>query len=416
VKFFYALRGASGRGHLWLSSLTLALLTIALRWPGALIGDSVVQLAEIRSGHLTDWHPPLMAVVWRAMDTSAQAMLALQNLIYWLGFALLSDRLWQDGRRKWAGLMLVVGLSPLSLNYLGAIQKDTLLTSLFVLATGLTACFGARAGAVSAFIGMLTRANAVFAFGPYAVLTRSRPLRILLCLIVAAVLVPVSSLINQKLLGAAPSHVEKSLQLFDLAGIERYSGHQVLGRNFSRCYSPFYWDSLELGCKAFTRTPENITSRWVSAIADEPVAYARHRLSNFNHNIYFLVPPLQECVLVPQFHKNCRGSPSLLLDAMSRNALFWPVTWLMIGLIFLSLPLDPLAETLALSALLYGFAYVIVGVASGFRYFYWTEVALQIALLWQTATVGLPQWRRLVFPVLLLWTICYLYRYLPMVV
>ena len=416
MKFFYSLRGASGRGHLWLSSLTLALLTIALRWPGALIGDSVVQLAEIRSGHLTDWHPPLMAVVWRAMGTSAQAMLVLQNLLYWLGFGLLADRLLQDGRRNWAGFMLVVGLSPLSLNYLGTIQKDTLLTSLFVLATGLTACFGARAGIVSAFIGVLTRANAVFAFGPYAVRTRSRPLTILLSLIVAAALVPVSSVINHRILGAAPSHVEKSLQLFDLAGIERYSGKHVLGPKFSRCYSPFYWDSLELGCNAFTQTPENITHSWLTAIADEPVAYARHRLSNFNHNIYFLVPPLQECALVPQFHKNCRGNPSLLMDAVSRNALFWPVTWLVLGLILLSLPLDPLAETLVVSALLYGFAYLIVGVASGFRYFYWSELALQVALVWQAATVGLPEWRRLLFPILLLWIISYLYRYLPTVV
>ena len=415
MKSLVFVRSLSDRGYVWLSSLILALLTIALRWPGSLIGDSVVQLAEIRSGHLTDWHPPLMTVVWRAMGTNAQAMLVLQNLLYWLGFGLLADRLLQDGRRNWAGLMLVVGLSPLSLNYLGTIQKDTLLTSLFVLATGLTACFGARAGIVSAFIGVLTRANAVFAFGPYAARTRSRWRTILLSLILAAILVPVSSVINHRILGAASSHVEKSLQLFDLAGIERYSGQHVLGPEFSRCYSSFYWDSLELGCNAFTRTPQNITSRWLNAIADEPVAYARHRLSNFNHNIYFLVPPLQECALVPQFHQNCRGSPSLLMDAISRNALFWPVTWLVLGLILLSLPLDPLAETLVLSALLYGFAYLIVGVASGFRYFYWTELAVQVALVWQAATVGLPQWGRLLFPIMLLWMIGYLYRYLPMV-
>jgi hypothetical protein len=75
-----------------------------------------------------------------------------------------------------------------------------------------------------------------------------------------------------------------------------------------------------------------------------------------------------------------------------------------------------LAETLVVSALLYGFAYLIVGVASGFRYFYWSELALQVALVWQAATVGLPEWRRLLFPILLLWIISYLYRYLPTVV
>ena len=64
---------------------------------------------------------------------------------------------------------------------------------------------------------------------------------------------------------------------------------------------------------------------------------------------------------------------------------------------------------------LYGMGYLIVGVASGFRYFYWTELAVQISLLWQLAH-GLPRWRSIAIAVLATWVIGYAYRYGPMLI
>ena len=101
---------------------------------------------------------------------------------------------------------------------------------------------------------------------------------------------------------------------------------------------------------------------------------------------------------------------------MSRNPLFWPVTWLLIGSSMLFTRLEPVARALVLSGLLYGFSYLVFGVAAGFRYFYWTELAIQLAMVWQLATSGLPQWRRIAVAVAAMWIAGLAFRYLPLLV
>lgn len=391
---------------IWVIAALLCLAIVFLAWPGTEIGDNIRQLSEIRSGRLTDWHPPLMSVVWRALGTTAQSMLILDCILYWVGFACLADQLRREKGSGWALAMLAIGLSPLSVYYLGRVQKDTLMAALFVLATGLGARFGRGYAAIPAFLGMLARANAVFAAPPLLLRTKGLLATLLLSIVLALALIPLSTFINRSLFGAEASHVEKSLQLFDIAG----SGQG----EFMRCYTPFEWDTLQSRCHAFDRSPDDLTGRWLTIIAEHPVAYALHRLSFFNHAIFFLVPPRQECVAMPQDDScTAEGAYPLLKDAITRNALFWPVTWLVVGFVLLLLPLDPLARSLALSGMMYGLAYLVVGVASGFRYFYWTELSVQIALLWQLAH-GLPRWRWIAWAVLATWIAGYAWRYLPL--
>jgi hypothetical protein len=406
-------RPASSSGALWAAAGSLLLLTIAWHWPGKLIGDSITQLSEIESGRLTDWHPPLMAVIWRALGSTPQSMLVLQASLYWLGLALLADRLRLQAGTRWAYAMLLIGLTPMSFIYLGVIQKDTLMTALFILAVGMSVRSVPAYGLVPAFVGMLVRANAVFAMPPLVVRSRRIAPTIALCLVLALLLVPVSRFINLSLLGAERSNVEKTLQLFDLAGIQKISGRRDLGPDIASCYSPFYWDSLEYGCQAFARSRDDLAGTWLGAIVSEPVAYARHRVSHFNHAIFFAVPPLQECIgNAGQYAAACgSGEATLLKDAIVRNAFLWPVTWLVVGTFLLFMRLEPTARVLTLSGVLYGIAYLIIGVASGFRYFYWTEFAIQVALVWQLATAGLPQWRRIVAAVAVTWAIGYAWRY-----
>jgi len=391
------------------------LAIIAVRWPGALIGDSLNQLREIQTGRITDWHPPLMAVLWRAIGATPQAMLLVQVSIYWAGIALIADQLRRQTAAKWGYAVLLVGLSPMSLLYLGTIQKDTLLVALLALSAGLCLRFGKTTALLPGFLAMLTRANAIFAVPPLLV-TRQRLLpTFIYCALISAALFPLSKFVNHTVFRAESSNVEKALQLFDIAGIEHHSGRRFLGADISRCYSVFYWDSLALDCQALARTPDDLSGMWIEAISDEPLAYARHRLDHFNHTIFFLVPPLQECVYVPKHHPNCRpGGDSLLKDAVLRNPLLWPVTWLAVGTCLLFVRLDWPARTFALSGLLYGYGYLVVGVAAGFRYFYWTELAVQLALVWQAATLGIDRWRSIASLVIAVWIAGYLYRYLPL--
>jgi hypothetical protein len=400
-------------GNVWVVASVLALLTIVLSWPGSLIGDSLNQLAEIKRGRLTDWHPPLMAVIWRALGATPQSMLVLQTSIYWFGFALIADELRRVADLKWGFAILIVGLTPMSLIYIGVVQKDTLLTAFFILSVGLSVRFGRVYGVIPGLLAALTRANAVFAFPPLIINKQRLSTNIALCLAISLALIPASQFVNLSLVGAERSNVEKSLQLFDMAGIESVSGRQFLGPSVSRCYSPFYWDTLELDCGAFKGSGQDLTRPWINAIAAEPIAYLGHRLNFYNHTIFFLVPPLQECVYVPRWHDCAPGGNSLLKDAVVRNAFLWPVTWLVVGVMLLFMPLERTARMLTLSGLFYGLGYLVVGVASGFRYFYWTELAIQVGLVWQIATGGLPKWRWIAAAVLLLWVIGYAYRYGP---
>ena len=356
-----------------------------------------------------------MTVVWRVLGATPPSLLILQVVLYWTGLGLLASELQQRGRGRWAFLILATGLTPISLFYIGTVQDDTLLTALLLMTIGLSVRFGTVTGAISGVFAVLTRPNAVFAAPPLLLRTRSIFMTVGLCGLISLALIPASRFVNIYVFRAERSHVEKSLQLFDLAGIEHFSGRHTLGPQFSRCYTPFYWDTLALDCQAFAKTGDELTGTWLNAIAAEPLAYAEHRLSHFNDAIFFLVPPIQECVFVPQHHP-CAGSHLLLKDAVTRNALFWPITWLLIGLLLLVGPVEPPAQMLALSGLLYGFGYLAVGVASGFRYFYWTELAVQLAIAWQVATSGIPQWRRIMGPTLILWAVAYAYRYLPLVV
>lgn len=403
-------RATTGTLPFWwpwpLAALLFSCTTLAW-WPGTLIGDSANQLIEIHTGHVTDWHSPMMSRLWQLIGARPQSILVLDGLIYWSGVALLADQLRREAGNRWALAMIAVGLSPLSVYYLGVIQKDTLMVALLVLAAGLGARFGRSAGIVPAILGMLCRVNAVFAVPPLLIRTNRLATTTLLCLAVSLALIPVSIFVNRNILGAERSHVEKSLELYDLAGVE--------GGQFARCYQPFEWDTLQLDCHAFDRTPDDLTRLWLNAISAHPFAYASHRISFFNHAIFFLVPARQECVYIPRLDYSCSAEQAhpLLRDAVSRNPFFWPVTWLLVGLFLLALPLQPLPRMLALSGTIYGLAYLLVGVASGFRYFYWTELSVQVALVWQLAH-GLPRWRLIAWSVLALWLVGYAYRYVPL--
>ena len=409
--------------HIVLMAILLAVINFALRWPGEFNPDSIVQLNQAISGEFTDWHPPIMAFIWSGLLQIADAkiaILAFQIALHWLGIGLFAVILLKSNHKLAALIMLASGLTPIALMYTGVILKDTLLASFFLAAFGLASWnnIGFRTvGLLLGMIGMLTRANAVFAIPSLLFLVfrykRSLFKSLLLIAVIALPLIPLSQWINHDVIGAERTGVERSLQLYDLAGISYFSGDSsvlpVEIPNLEECYTPLYWDTLGASrCgKPFTKLEGSITREWISGIATHPVSYLQHRLAHFNYEIFFLVPPIQQCVEAPEAHDCPR---SLLSDFISKNGLLWPVTWLVLGIVMLLSGLSEVPRALVLSGLLYGLAYILVGVASNFRYFYWTELSIQTALILQIATVGFPQWRRAALAVFLVLAIGYLWR------
>lgn len=138
-----------------------------------------------------------------------------------------------------------------------------------------------------------------------------------------------------------------------------------------------------------------MTSAWLNGIVRHPIAYAEHRVWHFNSEIFLFVPPMQQCIEAPALHRCDIGWHGIIVDFITKNVLFWPVLWMTIGIMLLLGNLAPFARALTLSAVLYGFSYLLVGVAANFRYFYWTEIAIQAAIVHQIGTTGtLPRWRR----------------------
>jgi len=102
-------------------------LILAVNWPGQMSYDSVMQLADGRSGHYDSWHPVVMAWLLGLSDAIAPGpglFLAFTILLVW-GAWLILLRTGQPGFG--AALVLVLAfLTPQLILYQGTIWKDVL--------------------------------------------------------------------------------------------------------------------------------------------------------------------------------------------------------------------------------------------------------------------------------------------------
>lgn len=113
------------------------LFTVWLYYPGYMSYDAIDQLNQAREGVFRDWHPPLMAYLWRGLDQIIPGpglLLLWQNLMFWGGLGLLSARL-----RGWRGILFLVGVGvvPAIFASLGTIWKDSALAGALLLAVGI---------------------------------------------------------------------------------------------------------------------------------------------------------------------------------------------------------------------------------------------------------------------------------------
>ena len=73
------------------------------------------------------------------------------------------------------------------------------------------------------------------------------------------------------------------------------------------------------------------------------------------------------------------------VDAAARTPLGWPIFWISVALAALvvsfSTRMAPVVLALSASAFLYGLTYLVVGVAIGMRYYFWTIAGAALALL-----------------------------------
>jgi hypothetical protein len=410
-----------------LAAFLLCAAMLAIWWPGVPMYDSVDQYGQALRGAYDDWHPPIMARLWSLfllVWTGQGPMFVLQALLYWLGLGLIAAALAREGAPRAAATVLILGALPLFAGWQAAVLKDAQMAGAMLAATGLAFWWrlGGRRPPLPAIIGIalllayasLVRANAVFAaaplgcglFGWFGVRRLVARAAILLGLALAVLLA--TPFINHQLLGADETGVARSLPIFDLAGIAHRAGPEAApllppetwqAAEARHCYTPFFWDpyGVEDHCQFVQeglaeRAPDAALFRfWAEAATRHPIAYASHRLAHWNATLRWLVPSGRPLAAPPdEGEPNDAGlvSPGPAGAAaaevggwLAETPLGWPILWFAAALAALVLapPNQPLAFTLALSAVLLEASFALVSISSDLRYHLWPMLATGIA-------------------------------------
>jgi hypothetical protein len=401
-------------------------------WPGVMIDDARWQYQQAVDNAYEDWHPVLMAWIWHRLmflQPGPGPILLLQLLLYWAGIALMAFWARFRGRPRLAVALACVGWLPASLALTGTVTKDCLMAGFLLCAAGtllwhLEASTRAARAALMAgtlialFAAAALRLNAIFACLPLAMavmpqrFTCSWP-RFGLTALAASLALLMTTPVLATLVQAERTGVQLSLITFDLGGITERSGSSVFPEMGvsnpvavnHRCYDPYGWDSYSDWAKTpcplgFDRIQslvdnDDLSPRtlWLRAIAAHPLAYAEHRLTHFNLSTWFLVPEGPDFTAWSQSVPNPWGfqvrgnfllrAVNAVADAAAQTPAGWPIFWIGVALAALlagiSAKVRPEVLAIAASAFAYGMGYLIVGVATGIRYYFWTMTAAALA-------------------------------------
>ena len=442
-----------------ISAFLLFGATLAMRFPGIAMYDSVTQYEQAVSGSYADWHPPIMARAWALLNhvqAGTAPFFILQMLLWWGGIGLISAALGRRQKHGAAACALLVGIAPLWLGWATVVLKDAQMACCLVGAAGLFAHWRLDerplprwATAVILILivyATFVRGNAAFATIPFALslfdwprLPKAWNKVAAAAALIGAVLI-FAPFLNNRILRAEHTGVEDSLPLYDMAAIA-HRAHLADLPGLDRqgwvmaekkgCYTPFFWnpygEDSQCGYVGDAVIFDHLDDRrmmleWAKLVAAHPVAYAGHRVAHLNSTLRFWVGPGEPDAVPPlasEPNPDGLGAPPNpggegLVDAaslMAASPLGWPVSWLVVatGLLWASIGLtDPqarLGRTLALSSLCMSVSFAVVSIASDLRYHLWSMVAAALALVLLVDTRALDRRRGFIAGSVLLFAI-----------
>lgn len=422
----------------------LLLASLIVFAPGISEYDTVEQFRQVLSGRYDDWHPPVMAWLWRQLTPlgdGATPLLVIQLTGYWLGLGLIAGALARIGRAGAGWMVLLIGLLPPFLGWQAVVLKDAQLVGTALGAIGIVAWWRLRDRPIPAAAlllaallfgyALLVRANAAFALAP--LIAGLLPLRRAGALIVTAaallaLALGVAGPINHQLIGASRSGVEKTQPLYDLAGIAvRAPGsHSVglpraaaLALRANGCVTPYFWDPLgdTPACVAAIaplqrESAADLYLRLANAALHHPLAYLAQRAAHWNMTERWLVPARLAGAAPPPAGERNRlglgdpGPEARQWQWLSAQAVLtplgWPFAWLLLALILLvgtrrwrHSPARQLAIALLASAVTLEFSFLAISIATDLRYHLWPMLATALAAVLLADTYPLrrvPAW------------------------
>jgi hypothetical protein len=429
-----------GRRH-WavvLAGMACALLAVNIVafYPGFLSNDSIDQLTQASGDKpLEDWHPPVMAVVWRVLlefsGGRIGAMVVWQCVLLWAALGILAVYVYKRSGQRWLSMMpLGLGGMPFVINLSGVIWKDVQMAVSLLLAAVLLIVLeylvGRRRYVVLSAAGLLIiyagsiRYNALIAAMPllwlvWRALRFRRAASVAIGLIVAGclLLTPLVARIGS----VASTHPVASIMLddivyiYDSAAIQKLDisdrARQALLAVDQHCETKALVVSVWIGCATeqdfytITRTEYDNTKRvWMHAVTHHPLTYATFRLGQYG---VFLAPRTAAEAyvwhegIVPNHYSLIFRSNTLTAivkgyvyrASIDFGFIFRPYVWLAGGIALVLAAWRRRAIwqhssyciALAASGVLYIVSYIPMVVAYDFRYTYWSCLAVSVAFI-----------------------------------
>jgi hypothetical protein len=415
------------RRSVFLVGVVIALgfaLTLWVFYPGVWTYDARYVYQDIAKGTLGDWQSPVMSVLWSLIDPiapGAASMLLLTAVMYWLGFGLIAITV---ARRSIlpAFVLIVLALSPPAFVFIGILWRDVLFAATWLMAATLAFAVADRDARlrvpVQAFalgllaLGVMLRPNALIA-APILTTAIVWPAafswrRAAIIYVPAALgLFGLVQIIYYGALGATRQHPLQSIMVFDLGGISHFTKQNQFPITWSEpqsqmvlngCYKPTEWDiywrldpcqfvmhKLEGEEKLFGTSA--VPEAWARAVMRHPIAYLEHRTAfmwNFltGANLTMWVHDIDNLPNMPFADRPAFVAVKAIHDALKPTPLFRAGSWLLLCIALCGFawrrrdtPEGVFALGVCGSAAVYVLTFFAVGVASDFRYAYWTVLA-----------------------------------------
>ncbi|MBA3828965.1 MAG: hypothetical protein H0X33_08510 [Taibaiella sp.] len=404
------------------------ILSVIAYYPGFMSPDSFDQYTQATTNHYGDWHPPIMAAVWRVLNKVYKGplmMMLLQQAMLWCScYQLLST----FRSFLWRLLVLLFVLSPFVQNYAGYIIKDVQMAfaCLLVFAILFRVHFiDARLSVVKGLLCIILityaiwlRQNALPAVLPllyffsYLLVRNKLHLRLFVFVALTAGLYSLQFPFNKKIVHAEKEYPEFTIYLQDITGVYHETGDAYYpasmyakGTDTARLrtrYSPITFDTLAYtnnGEEIFAtneQTIKELRNSWLKCISAHPFVYLHNRYIGF---LYFLrvrngspfvywYPRIDPNPYGFVYHKNV-WSDKVLSYIHSQGGMVYmrPWFWLLLGIVLLgAIPLvkDVFLRfayvVLVSSSLLYLLPqFFIFQTDTDFRYVYWNCIAEALA-------------------------------------
>lgn len=397
-------------------------------------GDALYQLQQATGAEpLSDWHPPVMSLLWRALIAvtgTPAAMAVLQSVVLWASLLAIAWSVWEMKRtRAGSATVLALGLAPHILTFVGVVWKDTHM-AFALLATVAVAMLGMRRpperpalrwvlfglGLLFLVYAVLVRKNAALAAVPvFAMLVLAlwpKPNRRTWLLaasgLAVALVVPVVAISAI----ARPTHTSQLSQVMldDLLHVQSVAdlrtakvspdlrAHLVRAAEDCRrkgIVSNVYWFCYGKGAEgpytAVAHTDE-IRDLWLKEVPRHLPSYVEYRVQVFSRLLFATRYPYSGRIVDnnlglqishPRLENTLRTYVKGAVEDLPMLFRGW--LWLVVGAVLAIRPgrgqLAVPVRALGLSSVVYVLGYLPILPVGIYRYVYWPAVAGSLALL-----------------------------------